>query len=62
MGARKIFWGGIVAPPLSAVGPIWLGRRLEKKPVQKACAAMSFSLLFKNFQNVSQNGGSDALN
>jgi hypothetical protein len=30
--------GGIAALSFSAVGPIWLGRRLEQKTAHKACA------------------------
>jgi hypothetical protein len=34
----------------SAVGLICLGRQLEQKTAQKACAAMSFSLFSLNFK------------
>ena len=42
LASRKIWGGGIAAASFSAVGPIWLGRQLEQKTAQKACAAMSF--------------------
>ena len=42
--------GGMAGPSKSAVGPIWLGRRLEQKTAQKTCSAMSFSLFSLNLK------------
>ena len=47
---KKNIGGGIAAPLFSAVGLIWLGRKLKQKAAQKARAAMSFLLFSLNFK------------
>ena len=43
--------GGMAAPSKSAVGLICLGRQLEQKTAQKACASMSFLLFTLDFKS-----------